>query len=852
MGLFSKKQPVAASAEDKGGKPQGRSLAVYFLPTLLISVVLPLFVALLALQYITETQRKSTTLAVTTSVNAVAERLEAVIGAKRELLSLLSRNQSLQLSLMDGDSATLAAIAQTMQQHLPGARHLRLFSQLEQPQLDSSGPAPMGYAGVDMVKRALKGKIQPVEVHQIKAGNPYLAMVVPVKREGQVIGALFAAWDERIVSRVVASAPMFPGRFRVIQGGNGGYVLAETSTSKVQEDSTESITVRQTIWQISYSIDKVNVAGEISFIGILVLAGIVVLILGIFLQHRWLSRELRQDMATLVNLGESILQGQGTADVSAQVRVSHSAVALLTEYARTRLALSSDMPVHPKPSGALLSQKEQSGAALDASDIVVEEDGGADDAQEPATGSMHNAATAPMDIPLEMFRAYDIRGVVEEILTPAIAQRLGQAFGQHLATRGIGEVLVARDARFSSPGLTAALCDGLVEQGMRVLDLGQTPVGVLYFSMHNRSDCAAVMVTGSHNPTEYNGFKLYVDTVPVQGEDLLALRESMLAGQFESDEGNIEKLDNDVEYLDVVSSSVPISRSFKVVVDGGNGVAGQLAVQLLEGMGCEVVPLFCEPDGSFPNHHPDPSDQENLASLALEVQAQTADLGLAFDGDGDRIGLVDNNGDYVWPEHLLMLLSGDILLSHPGTDVVYDVKSSAHLAGFILANGGRPIMWQSGHTRMKAKMRETGALIGGEFSGHYFIKDRWYGTDDAVYVAARLLEVLSADPRTLAEIVAELPASVPTQEFHLSLDEGQADALMAALLSKANFAEARKVDLDGLRVEYSDGWGLVRQSNTTPSLTFRFEAESEARVEQIQASFRALLKQVVPDLQAPF
>ncbi|MGB5567975.1 MAG: phosphomannomutase/phosphoglucomutase, partial [Sedimenticolaceae bacterium] len=359
-------------------------------------------------------------------------------------------------------------------------------------------------------------------------------------------------------------------------------------------------------------------------------------------------------------------------------------------------------------------------------------------------------------------------------------------------------------------------------------------------------------VTGSHNPPGYNGFKIVIGDRILDGDDLLSLRQRMLDGDFSHGNGAVEQADLLDAYLEAVMQEVQLARPLKVVVDAGNGVAGELAIASFEALGCEVVPLFCEPDGSFPNHHPDPSQPDNLASLMLEVQAQEADLGIALDGDGDRLGVVDNTGANVWPDKVLMLLAADILGRHPGVDILYDVKCSRHLASFILAHGGRPIMWKSGHSRMRAKMLETGALLGGEFSGHMFIKERWFGFDDAIYAAARILEIMALEPRSANELFAELPTSPSTPEYHLALEEGQGRDLMRALDAHKVFDDARLVELDGLRVEFANGWGLIRPSNTTPSLTFRFEADDTGALEEIKGRFRDLLRRVAPDMQAPF
>ncbi|MCB1802474.1 MAG: phosphomannomutase/phosphoglucomutase [Gammaproteobacteria bacterium] len=457
-----------------------------------------------------------------------------------------------------------------------------------------------------------------------------------------------------------------------------------------------------------------------------------------------------------------------------------------------------------------------------------------------------------VDVPAALFRAYDVRGIVGEGLDEGFARVLGRAIGSLVREQNGTRVAVAYDARLSSPALTDALIEGLTATGCDVLDIGQAPTPLLYFALQTQPLAGGVMVTGSHNPPEYNGFKIVIGDRVLDGEQLQALRQRILDGGFISGDGRVERVRLEDEYIEAVAREVQLARPLRVVVDGGNGAAGELVVKALNALGCETFPLFCEPDGNFPNHHPDPSQPDNLASLILEVQAQEADLGIAFDGDGDRLGLVDDSGAVIWPDKVLMLLAADVLGRHPGVDILYDVKSSRHLASFILSHGGRPIMWQSGHSRMRAKMLETGALLGGEFSGHLFIKERWFGFDDAIYAAVRVLEILALEPRPASAVFEELPTSPATPEYQLMLEEGQSREIMRALDAHKVFDNARLVELDGLRVEFANGWGLIRPSNTIPSLTFRFEADDEDSLDQIKAQFRELLRRVAPELQAPF
>jgi phosphomannomutase/phosphoglucomutase len=455
-------------------------------------------------------------------------------------------------------------------------------------------------------------------------------------------------------------------------------------------------------------------------------------------------------------------------------------------------------------------------------------------------------------MPLAAFRPNDIRGVYGEVLTKANVASFGCALATYAAEHGAQRFLVGRDARLSSPELAEAVIDGLLRSGCDVTDVGQLPTPLLYYGVHEAGVDAGVMVTGSHNPAEYNGLKIVVGGQTLAGAELLQLRGRMESRDYRQGLGQRDEMDLMADYMGRILDELSLGRALKVVIDGANGVAGEVAGHLYESLGCEVIRLNCEPNGRFPRHAPDPARLENLSELQAAVVNENANLGVAFDGDGDRLMVVDDLGRFVWPEHILMLLTADILIRHPGVDVLYDVKSSRNLASYILASGGRPIICRSGHAAMKAKMRETGALLGGDFSGHYYIKERWYGFDDGIYAAARLLELVSVDMRAFSEIVDELPTSEATPEFFLPVAlERQAD-LMKTLQAKARFPDAKLIDIDGLRVEFSGGWGLVRASNTEPAINFRFEANDRATLDDIKAKFRKMLSEAVPELSPPF
>ncbi|HET7845132.1 MAG TPA: phosphomannomutase/phosphoglucomutase, partial [Xanthomonadales bacterium] len=451
-----------------------------------------------------------------------------------------------------------------------------------------------------------------------------------------------------------------------------------------------------------------------------------------------------------------------------------------------------------------------------------------------------------------IFRAYDIRGIVGKTLTNATARMIGQSIGTVLREKGLTEIVVARDGRLSGPQLTQELIKGLRAAGADVIDIGAVPTPVLYFATFHLNAGSGVMVTGSHNPPDYNGFKIVVGGETLAEESIANLYERIVEGRLATGSGGIQVMDVTNDYIERISGDVQVERRLKVVVDAGNGIAGGIAPQVLEAIGCEVVPLYCEVDGNFPNHHPDPSDPENLADLIVSVKRLNADLGLAFDGDGDRLGVVTRSGEIIYPDRLLMLFAIDVLNRNPGAAIIYDVKCTGHLQDLILRHGGSPLMWKTGHSLIKAKMREEDAELAGEMSGHFFFRERWFGFDDGIYAAARLAEIIGASERPPQELFDELPKGVSTPELKVPMEEGQHYAYVAKFRERASFPGARVSTIDGVRADYPDGWGLVRCSNTTPNLVLRFDADDTAALTRIQEAFRAQMLAVEPSLVLPF
>jgi phosphomannomutase/phosphoglucomutase len=455
-------------------------------------------------------------------------------------------------------------------------------------------------------------------------------------------------------------------------------------------------------------------------------------------------------------------------------------------------------------------------------------------------------------LPRDIFKAYDIRGIVGTTLTPAIVETIGRAIGSELRERGRHDIVTGRDGRLSGPQLSMALVSGLRAAGVNVIDVGQVATPTLYFAAHHFDTQSGVMLTGSHNPPDYNGLKIVLAGETLAGESIQALRERAENGALASGAGSYRQENIAEQYLARITTDIKLARPMKIAVDCGNGVAGSIAPELYRRLGCDVTELFCDVDGNFPNHHPDPSVPDNLKDLIAALAGSDAEIGLAFDGDGDRLGVVTKGGNIIYPDRQLMLFAADVLARNPGATVIYDVKSTRNLKPWIERHGGTPLLWKTGHSFIKAKLKETSALLAGEMSGHVFFKERWYGFDDGMYAGARMLEILSraADP---SAVLNALPDAISTPELQIKLAEGENYALIGQLQKTARFDNPREINtIDGLRVEYADGFGLARASNTTPVIVLRFEADDAPALKRIQDDFRRVLLAAKPDARLPF
>ena len=457
-----------------------------------------------------------------------------------------------------------------------------------------------------------------------------------------------------------------------------------------------------------------------------------------------------------------------------------------------------------------------------------------------------------MNFPHEIFKAYDIRGIVNCSLTPEIVVNIGKALGSKIVSQSADPAVVGWDGRLTSSKLAGLLCRGLLSTGCDVIEIGQVPTPTLYYAATQFGSGTGIQITGSHNPPQYNGFKMMVNGRTLHGDEIQDIKHHILHDEHITGAGKFTQQNKLSDYCQAIIDDIHLRRPFKLVVDCGNGVAGSVAPEIYRRLGCEVIELFCEIDGNFPNHHPDPSQLENLQDLIAAVERHNADFGLAFDGDGDRLGVVSGDGQVVWPDRLMVLFSQAILKVTPGAEIIFDVKCSQVLPKAITEGGGVPRMWKTGHSFIKERLKETGVPLAGEMSGHIFFNDRWGGFDDGIYSGARLCELLSGETATPADVFSGIPDRVNTPELRLELPEGEHYQLVKELISTASFKDAAVSTLDGIRVDFDDGFGLVRASNTTPTVIMRFEAGDEFRLQHIMERFRRLLLETRPDLKLPF
>jgi len=742
-------------------------------------------------------------------------------------------------------------IAQTetlMENYLPGVLKIRILP-ANINDLDEITTPRMGHADLLMSQAALVTQQKPIL--QGEGNNRHLAITSVIQKDSKAIGIVLASLKYDFIQANLNQYEMSHGYIELMQDK---VLLASAGNVEGKSGQGDKIEVPKSAWQIyHWVVESSDIVAWSSMLGFILLPALLTGLI-CFLCYRKLARTLSEDHDSILKITKELMSQNNIGSHPVQLNEVKTIMTSLLQYKRDLDRVQTGQPIELKRHDDHLLNEPMDIEVLDTDiDDYIRDGNLIEQSNEQAT------AIAPPPLPVidekaAIFRAYDIRGIVGKALSEDMVFNIGRAVGSEAQEKNIQSIVVGMDGRTSSPSLLDSLSKGIISTGVNVLDIGLAPSPLVYFVAHHSEGKSAVVVTGSHNPTEYNGLKIIINGETYTDDKIQALKQRIDNDNYHTGTtGTIStnKLFTN-EYIGTIDETIHFERSMKVVVDCGNGVAGELAPMLLKTLGCEVVELYCDIDGSFPNHHPDPSKPENLADLQSIVQDHKADLGIAFDGDGDRLGVVDCNGKIIWADRLMMFFAKDVLSLKPGAEIIYDIKCSRHLGEQIIKSGGRPLMQRTGHSYLKSKVKETGAALAGEMSGHFIFNKSWFGFDDALFAAAKLIEILSADTRNSAEVFADFPESISTPELTIELAEGENTHLMEKILENAKFDDGKIIEIDGMRVDFSDGWGLLRASNTMPVLTLRFEADTVEGMQRIQAQFKALLIKVKPSLDIPF
>ncbi|MFO8141758.1 MAG: phosphomannomutase/phosphoglucomutase [Marinobacter sp.] len=797
--------------------------------------------------------------------DSAQQRLNQYFSTQQEQVRALANQRHVASQILEqGNFETLAA---QLRSALPGAESVFVFRYRDIPRTGNN-EGLLGFAGLELAQRAENG--QSLLPDAFPRNNQwYLQLAAPVRHpvSNAVVGSILVVYEAaRLQPQLSIINPQLGGQLSLVQAVAGASRTVVSSGSG--SGPAEVRTLLNPDWTVVYQAASVP-ASPVNTVVMALLVGVpaVVAAIVVWMLLSGAQRAIRQDVTALIQWSHKVFGGErvklptfrwdivaSTGEVLYRLsQMVEKRLVKAAETARTKPVSTGGKQSSATAEQPLFQDKDMPDIDMLDGDEDVLGFGGSDDSLfDQDIPEVEETPLPTVSVVPEIFRAYDIRGIVGDSLSAEVVEVIGRAIGSEAADRGVTSLCIGYDGRHSSPELADALARGVLATGCHVIHVGAIPTPVLYFATHQLQTGSGVMVTGSHNPANYNGLKIMLGGETLSGEAIQKLYQRIQTGDFSSGQGAQSSEDVRRAYLDRIVGDVAVAAPLKVVVDAGNGIAGELGPMLIEELGCEVTPLYCEVDGDFPNHHPDPGKPANLQDLIAKVQETGADIGLAFDGDGDRLGVVTNTGKIIWPDRLLMLFARDVVSRNPGADVLYDVKCSRRLAGVISEAGGRPIMWKSGHSLMKAKMKESGALLAGEMSGHVFFGERWYGFDDGLYSAARLLEILGIEDRHSEDVFADFPEDISTPELNVEVTEREKFAIMERLGQLGEFGDGNISTIDGIRVDYADGWGLCRASNTTPALVLRFEAETDDALERIKAVFRAQLTKAAPDLVADF
>ncbi|AHF65303.1 MULTISPECIES: phosphomannomutase/phosphoglucomutase [Pseudomonas] len=764
-------------------------------------------------------------------------------------------------ALQNKDTAALAALQQQLKwDGLIGAR----IDPKGLNDVDPQGSLPVSFATLDMLNDAAQGQVAPPEARKLgERWVIYSAAPVRADPTQPVLGTLLLAFDPQRLINALPAMPTDAGKVVLSQQFGTGQEQVFLQRGDAGGGKATSFDTGHANWKLEFTPGSSLTASPSLLL--LLLAAIIALtgaLLGLHFNERALQRRIGEDARQLNQLLQELSDGKAVKPFGLSLEALNSLAQTLARFSprgpqhlvaseeadTANSARNSVSTPFAAPDTQWTDPLFQDTDILDI-DLLDENQDFLRSEHPPVMSSQES--TAPT-LPDNIFRAYDIRGVVGDTLNAETAYWIGRAIGSESLAQNEPNVSVGRDGRLSGPELVQQLIQGLHDSGCHVSDVGLVPTPALYYAANVLAGKTGVMLTGSHNPKDYNGFKIVIAGDTLANEQIQALHERIKTNNLTSQKGSITKVDILDRYFQQIKNDIVMARKLKVVVDCGNGAAGVIAPQLIEALGCEVISLFEEVDGNFPNHHPDPGKLENLEDLIAKVKETGADLGLAFDGDGDRVGVVTNKGNVVYPDRLLMLFALDVLKRNPGADIIFDVKCTRRLTPLISEHGGRPVMWKTGHSLIKKEMKKSGALLAGEMSGHIFFKERWFGFDDGIYSAARLLEILSQESQSAEDLFETFPNDISTPEINIKVTDVTKFSIIEALEKDAQWGDAKLTSIDGVRVDYPNGWGLVRASNTTPVLVLRFEAETEAELQRIKDVFHAEINKVAPDLKLPF
>jgi len=816
-------------------KRENKAFLAQSVPYLVLCILTIIFVAIVQ-YYLVVVQpaegRNQTFVRVTMTsyIEQILARLDSIQLAAKTILN----DSQIKKTLRDGKAGNITAIEKDITERLDNVIGVRIVDN-DIHDVDMQSTPVITNVTLQLIRQLNANKEVVHEAINAGESTQHIAIIFQVAGTGKTI---LLGIDFALFNNVLPDNRLVPGYYEFMQNfANQNRAIVSLGKSVYKKgEPLGTASVSGTPWRVAFWPDdpaKYNYETELYlFFGGVAL---VLLLVGVggFIGLNRMQKMVRSDATNFVkwlidsrnrkslvattDFNLKVFDDMGQALERESFKITDTYGTVQTDQKVQRIKRSPDQPMLEHGSSAL-------------------------EVSEPAGASTYNS----------IFRAYDIRGIVDKELTESLVYKLGLAIGSEAFERGEQRIVVARDGRLSGTRFVNALKKGLMETGRDIIDIGVVPTPLMYFATHHLNTNSGIVITGSHNPKDYNGLKIIIAGHTLYGEEIQGLRQRIETNNMVKGKGSQKEVNIVQEYISRITDTVSLANPLKVAIDCGNGIAGKVAPQLLQALGCDVIGLYCNVDGNFPNHHPDPSRPENLEDLIKMVKSESADIGLAFDGDGDRLGVIDSNGNIIWPDRQMMLYAMDVLSRNAGTDIIFDVKCSKNLANVITESGGNPIMWKSGHSLIKAKMRETGALLAGEGSGHIYFKERWYGFDDALYAASRLLEILSADTRKSAAVFKSLPDSLSTPEINIPIADDKKFNFVERLKLQGAFGDGDVITIDGVRVEYQDGWGLVRASNTSPCLVARFEARNQSSLERIKKMFRQQLLMVDSSLNVDF